>query len=94
MPTLAERSGNFASDNISSTIYDPLTYNTTTGSSSPFSGNVIPSTRFNAFANLWLKNYPLPNFPLGSANMVLPQNVWVAEAAEASKEAASPQLVG
>ncbi|MGC9225084.1 MAG: hypothetical protein ACP5E2_14285 [Terracidiphilus sp.] len=25
---------------------------------------------------------------------VLPQNVWVAEAAEASKEAASPQLVG
>lgn len=69
VPTVAERSGNFAGDNISGTIYDPLTYNTTTGSSSPFPGNIIPSNRFNNFAKLWLPNYPLPNFPLGLANI-------------------------
>lgn len=75
VPTLAERSGNFAGDNLSQTIYDPLTYNPATGTSSPFPGNAIPPARFNHFANLWLANYPAPNFPLGSANLNYVANV-------------------
>jgi Carboxypeptidase regulatory-like domain len=66
VPTLAERSGDFSAD---PTIYDPATYNPATGTSSPFPNNVIPSTRFNQFANLWLPNYPLPNTPLGTNNV-------------------------
>lgn len=75
VPTAAERSGNFAGDNISGTIYDPATYNPATGSSSPFPGNVISPTRFNNFAKLWLDNYPLPNYPLGLANINYVANV-------------------
>jgi len=75
VPTVAERSGNFAGDNISRTIYDPLTYSTTTGSSNPFPGNIIPPTRFNNFGKLWLANYPLPNFPLSLANINYVSNV-------------------
>lgn len=69
VPTLAERSGDFADDNISGTIYDPLTYNPSTGSSSPFPGNIIPTSRFNQFGELWLQNYPMPNYPLGVLNI-------------------------
>ncbi len=75
VPTLAERSGNFANDNISQTIYDPATYNPITGSTSPFPGNIISPSRFDNFAKLWLANYPAPNFPLGSANINYVANV-------------------
>lgn len=75
VPTLAERSGNFANDNVSGTIYDPATYNPTTGTSSPFPGNVIPESRFNSFGKLWLQNYPLPNVPLSVSNINYIANV-------------------
>lgn len=67
VPTLDERNGNFTADNV--TIYDPLTYNQATGTTTPFPNDTIPANRYDAFANLWLKLYPLPNYPLGSANV-------------------------
>ena len=67
VPTAAERAGNFSADGT--TIYDPSTYNTATGTESPFPGSVIPSNRFNPFATLWLANYPAPNTPLGANNV-------------------------
>jgi outer membrane receptor protein involved in Fe transport len=69
VPTAAELMGNFANDNISTTIYDPLTYDPSTGTSSPFDSNQIPSGRVDAFAKLWLKNYPAANVPLGANNV-------------------------
>ena len=69
VPTTQERQGNFASDNISSIIYDPLTYDPATGTSQPFLNNQIPTSRFDTFANLWLKNYPVPNYTLGANNV-------------------------
>ena len=65
VPTLAERAGNFSAD--PEVIYNPATYNAATGTSSPFSGNMIPA--LSPFASLWLANYPLPNTPLGSNNI-------------------------
>lgn len=73
VPTAAERAGDFSAD--SKPIYDPLTYNTVTGSSSPFPGDVIPGDRINNFAKLWLQDYPSPNFPLGSSNINFVENV-------------------
>jgi outer membrane receptor protein involved in Fe transport len=69
VPTTAELAGNFSGDNISTTIYDPLTYDPTTGTSSPFLNNQIPSDRIDNFAKLWLKNYPAANVPLGANNI-------------------------
>ena len=72
VPTLEERAGNFSGE---PTIYDPATYNQTTGTSSPFPGNIIPTTRFNQFANSvarelsrsehasWYKQHQLYNEP-------------------------------
>ncbi len=72
VPTLAERSGDFSGQ---ATIYDPATYNPATGTSSPFPNNVIPSARFNPFANLWLANYPSPNTPLNANNVNYIKNI-------------------
>jgi hypothetical protein len=67
VPTLDERNGDFTADNV--TIYDPMTYNSTTGTTTPFPNDTIPANRYDAFAKLWLQLYPLPNYPLGSANI-------------------------
>jgi outer membrane receptor protein involved in Fe transport len=69
VPTTAELAGDFSNNNISTTIYDPLTYDPTTGTSSPFTNNQIPSGRVDNFAKLWLKNYPAANVPLGANNV-------------------------
>ena len=69
VPTADELQGNFASDNVSTTIYDPLTYNPVTGTTSPFPNNQIPADRVDNFAKLWLKNYPAANYPLGVNNI-------------------------
>ena len=66
VPTLAERSGTFTGE---ATIYDPATYNPTTGTDRPFPNNTIPTSRFDQFANLWLPNYPIPNTALTAANV-------------------------
>ena len=70
VPTIQERAGNFAGDNVSPNgIYDPLTFNPVTGVDSQFPNNTIPANRFNAFGKLWIAQYPLPNYPLGAANI-------------------------
>src|SRR3974390_3281031 len=47
-PTAAMFTGEMAESGR--TIYDPLTYNTSSGTRQPFSGGVIPSTRINSVA--------------------------------------------
>ncbi|MBV6430952.1 MAG: hypothetical protein IANPNBLG_01074 [Bryobacteraceae bacterium] len=61
LPTIAMREGNFAG--IPQVIYDPATRvrSGTTVLAQPFSGNAIPSSRFNGKAVALLKYYPLPN---------------------------------
>ncbi len=63
VPTLLEKQGNFQG---SGTIYDPATYNATTGSILPFANNTIPSTRFGSFGTRYLSYFPQPNVPLTS----------------------------
>ena len=65
VPTVAERNGDFSADGL--TLYDPSTYNPTTGTSQPFAGNKLPT--FSPFAQLWLKNYPAPNATLDANNV-------------------------
>jgi Carboxypeptidase regulatory-like domain/TonB dependent receptor len=64
VPTLAERSGDFSADGV---IYDPLTFNTTKGTSA-FAGNMIPGSRISSFAQSWLALYPLPNMTPSSTS--------------------------
>lgn len=56
VPTANERQGIFTGDSF--TIYDPSTYNPTTGTISPFPNNVIPN--ISNFAKLYMAYYPLP----------------------------------
>ena len=65
VPTDAERNGNFAADGL--TLYNPATYNPATGTSQPFAGNQL--TSISPFAQLWLKNYPLPTQALNASNV-------------------------
>ncbi len=69
VPTADELQGNFGSNNVSTIIYDPLTYDPVTGTTSPFPNNQIPADRIDNFAKLWLKNYPAANHPLGANNV-------------------------
>ena len=52
VPTALERSGNFTEvlTELGETIYDPNTYDSTTGTRQPFSGNVIPTNRLDSIA--------------------------------------------
>jgi hypothetical protein len=61
-PTMAQRQGNFVGFN---TIYDPATQvaNGSVVTASPFPGNVIPASRFDAIAMKLLPFEPLPNAP-------------------------------
>jgi hypothetical protein len=73
VPTLAERACATSSTAFcdftatGSTLYDPATYSTATGSSQTFASeygiNGIPGSRINNFAKLWLNLYPTPNVP-------------------------------
>lgn len=65
VPTVQERAGNFSAD--PEIIYNPATYDPTTGMSQPFTNNTLPS--ISPFAQLWLQNYPLPNVPLNANNV-------------------------
>jgi outer membrane receptor protein involved in Fe transport len=66
VPTSAERQGDFTGED---TINDPATVDPVTGTTSPFPSNIIPASRFNRFATLWLQNYPSPNTPLTASNV-------------------------
>lgn len=65
VPTAEERAGNFSAD--PEIIYDPSTYNSATGTSTPFPNNTLPG--ISPFAQLWLQNYPMPNVPLNANNV-------------------------
>lgn len=58
VPTAAERMGDFSA--LSTTIYDPATYNPTTGAISPFPNNQIPAARITSFATKILAFFPAP----------------------------------
>ncbi len=47
LPTAAELGGDFSALLGTTTIYDPATYNPTTGAIQPFAGNIIPAARLN-----------------------------------------------
>jgi outer membrane receptor protein involved in Fe transport len=60
VPDANLRGGDFSAGG--SSIFDPLTLNTTTGLRSPFAGNRIPASRINPIARKYLELYePLPN---------------------------------
>lgn len=69
VPTAAELQGDFSSNNISTTIYDPSTYDPSTGTSSPFPQNFIPGGKIDNFASQFLKLLPAANQTLGSDNV-------------------------
>jgi Carboxypeptidase regulatory-like domain/TonB dependent receptor len=60
VPTALERTGDFSEIAGSTTIYDPLTVDLTSGVRQPFAGNLIPSTRINPTSNFLLGLIPLP----------------------------------
>jgi hypothetical protein len=65
VPTALERGGNFTEVliELGETIYDPNTYDSTTGTREPFSGNAIPTNRLDSIAQNLLVLFPLPNLP-------------------------------
>jgi hypothetical protein len=60
LPSAAQRDGNFAGGPA---IFDPQTYVTSSNARQPFSGNVIPKSRFGVMGNAALEYYPTPNSP-------------------------------
>lgn len=58
VPTLLERQGDFSQSGY--TVYDPSTYNATTGAISAFPNDKIPSSRIDNFATLFLPFIPTP----------------------------------
>ncbi len=70
VPTAAELAGDFSG--ISSTIYDPATYNPVTNTITAFPGNKIPTNRINAGVLAYVKNFvPAPNYFGSSQNNYL-----------------------
>ncbi len=67
-PTVAMRGGNFSGV---ATIYNPATYNSATNTRSPYAGNIIPSTQFDAVAQNLLAIIPIPNLAGNKNNLRL-----------------------
>ncbi len=65
VPTAKMRAGDFSE--FTNLVYDPFTV-TSTGTRSPFPGNVIPGSRINPVAAAYASYYPLPNRPGTVAN--------------------------
>lgn len=61
VPTAAERAGDFSA--TGQTIYDPNTYDSATGTRTPFLGDIIPPGRIDQLAQRYVNLYPLPNQP-------------------------------
>jgi hypothetical protein len=66
VPTALERQGDFSQSlDVSGKLIpvnNPATYNPSTGTSSQFSGNKIPTSQVNASGQALLNIFPLPNF--------------------------------
>ncbi|MGH9663193.1 MAG: carboxypeptidase regulatory-like domain-containing protein, partial [Bryobacteraceae bacterium] len=77
LPTPAMVNGDFSQLLPGTTIYDPATYDASTGTRQPFPGNVIPKARFDPIGAKLASFYPAPNKP-GLSNNYLsnpPSNV-------------------
>ena len=61
VPTPAELQGNFSALMPNTIIYDPATYNATTGTRTPFTGNIIPPNRIASFSKLYDQFIPGPS---------------------------------
>src|SRR5262249_17501589 len=61
LPTPAMVNGDFSQLLPGTVIYDPATYNASTGVRQPFSGNVIPKNRFDPIGAKLASFYPAPN---------------------------------
>jgi hypothetical protein len=60
LPQAALRGGNFSS--VSTIIYDPATYDPSTGQRQPFPGNIIPANRLNPTTLYFMNRFlPLPS---------------------------------
>ncbi len=68
VPTLAERQGIFPG-----TIYDPSSYNPTTGNRTPFAANMIPQTLWDPIAVKILNYFPLPTTSAATSNYLYNQ---------------------
>ena len=67
-PRQDELNGNFTLD---APIYDPLTFDSTTGTRAPFAGNVIPTSRINTVSKNFFPYIPVVNsLPVQGANLV------------------------
>jgi hypothetical protein len=72
VPTALERAGDFSQstrNGVIRDIYDPLTATGTSGTRTKFTGNVIPSIRFDPTAVKLLAEMPLPNLPGSQDNL-------------------------
>jgi hypothetical protein len=74
VPTTAELQGDFSNNNVSTAIYDPVSYSAT-GTSTAFANNQIPPGKMDNFGKLWLKLFPAANHPLDSNNVNYITNV-------------------
>ena len=63
LPTPAMVNGDFSQLLPGTVIYDPATYNASTGMRQPFSGNVLPKVRFDPIGAKLATFYPAPNKP-------------------------------
>jgi hypothetical protein len=74
IPTAAMRQGNFSA--LSVPIYDPQTYNSTTNTRQAFTGNIIPSNRFDPVALQLINFFPAPQNANLSSNytFIAPNN--------------------
>lgn len=59
VPTDAQKSGDFSAVGVN--IFNPFSYNSTTGARTQFSGNIIPSSLFDPVALSIQKYFPEPN---------------------------------
>src|SRR5207247_8757260 len=72
VPTALERAGDFSQstrNGVIRTIFDPLTSTGTSGTRTAFTGNLIPSARFDPTAVKLLAEMPLPNLPGSQDNL-------------------------
>jgi hypothetical protein len=67
VPTALERTGDFSQslsttkNGTQETMYDPLSTNLTTGTRTPFAGNVLPASRISPIGLALASYYPTPN---------------------------------
>lgn len=72
VPTALERTGDFSQSSrngVIRNIFDPMTSTGSSGTRTQFTGNIIPSSRFDPTALKLLAEMPLPNLPGSQDNL-------------------------